>query len=627
MLYLKLFLGVLTCIAVFHVLGQLISNKYRPFKGNLLNFAFKQILGSIAFVAIYAVVFTMFRTVFVLVIPLLIAVYYLTKKQIVNTLSKDKMVFTDFVFPVIFVFFSTLISFLVIRGDLSSGMKVPIKDQAFYSILAKSLSAHSTETFKSMLTEYTNASGLFPYHYYELWLASAFIKAFNVNPLLAQSGITYAYSLFVVFCLVMGTLEVSTVKTGRKILFLFFTLTFVFHRSWLAFIFPGDLYSDSIFYDGHYKFIHLIPVFLLIISLIYHKQNFLAALFFLMIPAINSVTLPWVGLAFVLLLIFAFFLYRPQQIFKHHIWFIVVLLTYLIFGVYYIKILESTNGSGFIKSIGGIVFNVLINGSKWLLINLVLIAALIYFSVKSKSGNMRDVFVFLIVVFASSILARALMDTNQNSFQIFLSASFLLIYSMVLLLGIQWLKNEKWSRSFLILPLLSLALFIQNYGSISHVFKRNISKYDIGYIEKIANLKLDNSKGLKIINTDKMTNLMKNPVYAGLNEYFVFNDMLYCAAIYNTDQLLPAEDDQSFQSNALRNEFLPLCYYNTVTETGPYVKDSLMKSNALKNYIKNFKPSYLIVDDGCETPLEFNAIIETPIIDSNSKERFYKLKQ
>lgn len=197
---------------------------------------------------------------------------------------------------------------------------------------------------------------------------------------------------------------------------------------------------------------------------------------------------------------------------------------------------------------------------------------------------------------------------------------------MVFLLGIQWNKNEKLSVYFFLVPLLAIGLFIQNYSSISHVFKKNISKYDIGYIEQITKLKLDNSTGLKIINTGKMTNLMKNPVYAGFNEYFVFNERLNCVPIFNSDQLLPAENDHSFQSDALRKEFLPLCYYNKVTGNSPYEKDSLKKSQALKNYIKNYKPSFLIVDDGCEIPLELKKYLGISITDPNSNEKFIKLR-
>lgn len=624
MLFAKIFFSSGIMSVIFYLTGHLLISGRVPFKSNLLSFGFKALVGALTFVALYASIASGFKTVFILTLPLIAGIYLHYRKKDLNLSQKVKWTVGDLTFLLVFLLFSSFISFLIIRGDLSSGMKVPIKDQAFYSILAKSMANHSIENPTSVLSDFADLKNIVPYHYYELWMSAFLIRFFNVNPFLAQTGITYAFSIFLIFALVGGSLIKSNLNLYLKLAILLFAITFLFHRSWFTLPFPNEVYFGSILYDGHYKFVHLVPVFLLFIWFILEGNIQMAAYLFLFIPAINTVTLPWVGIAFLLMVICALIIYRSQLSMRENGYFLSVLMLFFLMGLFYVKLLGSSSGSGFITSIGGIVFNLLINGSKWMLANVILIPLFLYFM--SKSRNDRNAILVLTILFVSSLLARALMDTNQNSFQIFQSASYLIVFAMVAMLGNRMIHSEKFRNFAVIVPLIALVLFTIDYKSISHVFKRNISKYDIAYIEQIADLKLENSKGLKIINTDKMTNLMKNPVYAGFNEYFVFNPELYCSLILNTDQLIPDKDDQSFQSKTLRNEFLPLCYYNIETGIDPFETDAVKKSKALTEFILKEKPSYLIVDAGYQIPSVLQKHLDVSITDRYSKEQFIKLR-
>lgn len=605
--------------------GRFLTRSASTFNSYLLRFAMRQILGSLLMVSFYAIVSTGFKTIFILCIPILayIALHFKHKE---NT-QTPQINISDIVIIILTLVFSGCFIYLTIKGDLSNGLKIPVKDQAFYSNIARGLANGSSESLMNDFSSLGIDAATSPYHYYELWQSSMFIKMFDINPLIAQSGITYSYSLMLLVLIVYGSLQ-EQVKSKTHILSGFLVaITFIFHREFLTYFFNSENGMDSILFDGNFKFLHIIPPFLISVLLLINGENKFGLVLFLTLIPINTATIPWVlltagTLSFILTikkgLIFKLKGRKAEMAF---------LFTFGILLFYYIKISGNSNSQNYVKSIGGIINNILSNGLRSHIGNLILLSIAIII-LKSRIGHKyRNALLFIYASLLYGLIGRAILDTNQNSFQIYKSAGFLFVFGMTMTIAIWISEQKKRQKYILLIPLFAIFMFAENFVYISHIFKPNISKYSNEYVEKLSQLTTKNPIGLKIINTEKMSNLMKNPIYAGFNEYFIFNNKMFNTIIINGESLLPDVSDNSYHAQTLRNEFMPNLIYNRLSSCKLYETNDSIRKNCFKYYLTKFKPEFMIVDKGVAIPEYISEHLKFEITDNNySDETIYYLK-
>ena len=633
MIFLQIFIGTLTCILISWLSSFFIIFKKPNF--SIEDIIVRIILGSAAMTSLWALIVTKGQTMFILAIPIMILISLsLNKNDVLNTKSSLSKI--NVLALLLFLIIGITLGYLNIRGTDLNGMKVPINDQSFYTTITNGMYTLNTESSIAYLKPYYSFESLnIPYHYFECWLAVILKTIYNFNTHLIISGSVTAFSFICIFT--SFYLFINSWSTKNKILGIGLAIIFVFYRGLVHYL-PsiGQNFSqstDSILFDGNQKLIYILPFFLLGFWYVFAKQESLGILILLLLPSLNIVFLPSIIVGICLYLGFKF-IYQIQNLktyFTENRILFISLITFAICLLIYLKFiaLNSVN-TGIVTSIGGIVSNMISNGLKWLLINSIILLIIIFLLLKNKNKTYWKIFILSLSIALAGMFGFAVLDNNQNAWQIYACASRFSSFALALLL-LYMIKNNFQSFKIALFTFIVIIsfMFIENYSSINYLPMQKISSYDSNYLNKINQLKFKNKVGIKIVNAENRPSLQRNPVYAGICNYLVLTENAYSTVVLNIDDLLSISKKdsiiyfESYKNQQLANEIIKISpflnYSKLINQT---ISKNEFRSYQI-NFLKHFKPEFCLIDKGMDIP-EFITYKEK-FEDSGTGEQFLLL--
>jgi hypothetical protein len=590
------------------------------FKKDLL---FKLIFGSVVLTTVLAVYKTGFRTIYIGYVPLIVYIGY--NNRFFGNVLLVKFKAMDFL--VLFLQFLVVItlSFLLIQGDLINEQKALHMDQVFYASLSESIWQTGLESFQSVYLNVGQDISTNPYHYFELWLTGFSKNTFNVNAIFALKGIVFPFYIFVFFLTVYSFLLDNTAKKQR-ILLIMVSISFFFSRGFFANINNINSELSVILFDGCIKNIYPISFALFSFLLFKEGKTTTSLIFILFTSLVNIVIFPSMvgGLILYILFILVFYKKDLAELVKDKYFVMSVILFFSLFAYYIFYIASSNDEMEIQKSIGGLIYNILNNTFFWLNEQVLLIGAVIFFLYKSTNIVLKKISFLIICIAIVAIFSRALLDNNQNAFQILNAVKFIVNYGLLLILLINLLDYFN-NYSTIVLYgviVLSITHFLIGYKYINHNFKSKIYAYTSEYVEEINSTDISNSIGIKIVNASNRTSLQKNPVYIGYCNYMPFLDKISTSVVLNIDSLL-IEDKTRYNRN-INREFIDASYF--ISQSNYKVGSGITNWNSsVLFYLKKFKPQFCIVDKGIKLPLILEKFVKNSITDKGTGEKFYLL--
>lgn len=632
----KLLIGISILLLISYLFSFILLIKNKDIKYNL---TYRFTLGSILFVTIFSLIITMGQSMMILAIPTLFFIIYFQGNNSINV-NNYKLNYLAFV---IFLLIAITISFINIQGIDFNGMKVPINDQSYYVSIVNSIEQTNQESSISYLKDYYHYNKYnLPYHYYEYWLAIFVRYVTKWNNHLILNGVVTGFSLLLIFLNIYNLLK--SFMNQKLYLIVIGSVLFMFLRGLIHYI-PnvGQSFSqatDSIFFDGNQKLIYVLPFFLLALSEFFKTNQIRSLQIFLLIPVVNIVFLPSIigGICLFLAYLFLINIKQLKSIiikYKHTVISIVLFVFTLLF--YFKFIALNLRNTSLVSSVGGIFYNVLDNGLKWLIINSILFVVILFFAYKYRKFNVQfSIFILLLCFTFSGLFGFALTDTNQNAWQIYATISrFTSIGFYMYLLYI--LKNHFKTQTIALYSMLVLSvfMFIENYKLINHLPLSKISSYTTEYITQISKHQFKNKVGIKIVNPDTRPNLQRNPVYAGICNYLALTENAISTVIINTDELLPnriIENDSSYlntevyKNNQLADEIFvsPFFIYSNFQKSIISKKEIELKQI---NFVNHYQPEFCVVEKGKTLPDFLKNKIINSYQDKGTGETFYILSK
>jgi hypothetical protein len=613
------FIFSLICYLIgFITLGR--KSILNEFKKDLL---FKLIFGSVVLTTVLAVYITGFRTIYICFLPLI--VYMVYHNRFFGNVLLVKFKATDSLVLLLQFFFVITLSFLLIQGDLINGQKALHLDQVFYASLSESIWQTGLETFQSVYLNDGQDIPTNPYHYFELWLTGFSKNTFNVNAVFALKGIVFPFYVFIFFLTIYSFLLENTVKK-QKILLILVSIVFLFSRGLFININNINNELSVILFDGCIKNIY--PIAFALFSFFLFKEGKISAsfIFILLSSLVNIVIFPSMvgGLLLYIFFILVFYKKDIAELVNDKYFIVCIILFFSLFAYYIFFIASSNQETGIQKSIGGLFYNILNNSVFWLNEQFLLIGAVLFFLYKSTNVVLRKIGFLILCIAIVAIFSRALLDNNQNAFQILNAIKFIVNYGLLLILLITLLDYFK-SYSTIILNvviILSVIHFFMGYKYINHNFKSKIYGYTSEYVKEINSTDISNSIGVKIVNASNRPSLQKNPVYIGYCNYMPFIENITTSVVLNIDSLL-TEDKPGFSRN-INREFIKASFF--ISQTNYKAGGNIESWNqSVLLYLNKLKPQFCIVDDGIELPIILEQFVSNKIIDKGTGEKFYLL--
>ncbi len=634
MLFLKLLFGVLLCLAISWLFSWLFF--WRKDVKSFQNIIVRFILGSFNGVAVYAIIAAKFHTVFALAIPLLFSIGYLLNKQTFETTSIKKHQIFAFI---IFLFVAICFGFLNVYGIDFNGLKVPINDQSYYTSVANCTTHFSSESSIAYLNQFYNfEKTIILYHYYEYWFTSFIYQITHFNVHFILNGIITSFSLFSIFTACYLLLNSFTNKYHwllviASILCLFLRgINHYFPNSELDFIQA----TDSILFDGNQKLVYPLPFFILGIYFVFtFAQKQLGLLVLMLLPILNIVFSPSIygAFAFYFSVVICLSFKSILTQLKEHLLFIINAILFIILLAIFIKYSSMNLGKeGFVTSIGGILSNIFRNLKLWFFLQLPLLCAICYFIYVSKNKHHIYILALLLGIVFSGALGYAILDNNQNAWQMFACASRLSVIGLFLFLIHLSKKNLKYF--FIIVSLvsiLSLLMFLENYSTISHLPLKKISSYSSTYIQEISKLKFKNKVGIKYVNAATRPNLQRNPVYAGIVNYFCLTENAYSTVVMNVQDLMLMPKDtivnfEVLKNNAIVKEIITFSPFLSANKMGNSSYNIKSLEDEQEKFIRKYLPEFCILENGIQLPENIKKYVSKSLYDKGTKEQFLLLK-
>jgi len=606
------------CLIGYITLGK--KSIFNEFKKDLL---LKLIFGSVVLVTTLSICITGFKTMYIAFLPLILYFIYYNRFFGTKISIEDKA--NNFLIVFIQMLFAVSLSYLIIKGDLINGQKALHLDQVFYGSLAESIWQTGLESVQSVYLDKELDIAIRPYHFFELWLTGFSINAFNVNSIFAIIGVVFTFHVFI-FSMTIYVFFLDKIEKKQKFLLIIVSVIFFFTK---GFLINPNYFSNEfniILSDGCVKNIYPISFGLFSIFLFKEGKTRASFVFILITSLVNIVTFPAMigGLLMYILLIFVFYKKDLAELVKDKYFIISVLLFFSLFAYYLFFISSSNQETGIQKSIGGSFFNILENSSIWLKEQFLLFTVSSIYLFKSKNDNFKKMYIFILSIAIAAIFLRAVLDNNQNSFQILNATKFIVNYAIILLFAIMLIDKYKKYVSYILygIIILSVLHFYSGYKYFNHNFQSALCSYSSKYVNEINSIKIKNTIGIKVINAKNRPFLQKNPVYIGFCNYMPFIDNVSTSVVINIDSLL-TRDKRGFAQN-INREFINSSYF--ISKTNYKVGSGIESWNqSVLLYLKKLKPQFCIVDDGIELPVILEQFVSNKIIDKGTGEKFYLL--
>jgi hypothetical protein len=623
MIFLKIAFYLLIFTIICYVLGYLTLGKksiFNDFKKDLL---FKLIFGSVVIVTISAAYRTGFKTMYLAFLPLVIYLSYYNR--VYGNTYFTKFNISNFLIVFIQMLLAIFLSYLLVQGDLINDQKALHLDQVFYASLADSIWQTGIESFQSVYLNDGQDIPINPYHYFELWLTGFSKNTFNVNAVFALKGIVFPFYVFVFFLMVYSFLQNNTTNKQR-ILLVFLSIVFFFSRGLFVNINNINNELSVILFDGCIKNIY--PIAFALFSFFLFKEGKISAsfVFILITSLVNIVIFPSMvgGLFLYGLFLLVFYKKDLIDLFKDKYFVASIVLFFSLF-IFYLFYQSSTNQETVIqKSIGGLFYNVLDNTSFWLKEQFLLFGLVLFGLVKSSNLVLKKCGFLILCIGVMAIFSRALLDNNQNAFQILNTIKFIVNYGLLLILVIIFIDYFQKYIKIIFLGVIAISVihFLTGYNYFSHNFKSKIYAYTNEYITEINALEIKNSVGVKIVDASNRPSLQRNPVYIGYCNYMPLTENIKTTVVLNIDSLLPK--NKTGYSGNIYNEFINASYF--ISQTNYKAGGNIESWNqSVLLYLNKLKPQFCIVDDGIELPFILEQFVSDKIIDKGTGEKFYIL--
>lgn len=630
---LKIALGVAFLFVLVQIISFLLFGNRNVFKYCFDELMFRSVLGSLALVCIFSLIFTKGNSVFLIALPIIGYIIWLSSREIkTEKFFKLKMLENEKIPFIAFFVFSILFTYFLITGSDHDGYKLLPMDQAFYASLVNTIDLTGVESTKGILDPLSSEIRPVPYHFYEVWLSIIIKRVFSFNAQLSMYGIVLAYTLFIFFSTAYSILR-SISKKGYLLLLIPAAILFINLRGLLYFIGP-NYNINSILFEGNQKYLYPLVFFLFGLKAYFSRKKELALMMILLLPVINVVFMPAVISSTFAYLFYAMFSYR-NSINKSYIKqlspILITITLYIVLFAFYLFVMipKGENMSGLQTSIGGIFFVMLEDGLKFLIFNSIFIGLIIFLVIKKRMESDRfELLIFFSLLLMFGLFARAIMDNNQNSYQIFQSVNMFVTFGLFIIV-IEYFINDFMINKGIVLASLvfiSLMMLLQdNYKASGFVLFNSHSRYSNEYITKIASKKFSNTIGIKCVNPKTRIMKRRNPAYCGVSEYMPIVNNITFSLVINPIDLLP-EKGGSFIVNLQRAEFINSSIFlkNNKNEDGKI--DSVKYNLMMIDYLKKFNPEFCIVENGTILPKFLQEYVTGFFEDKSSKEKFYLLK-
>jgi hypothetical protein len=602
-----------------YLAGFLSLGRKSIFNDFIKDLLFKLIFGSIVLVAVLSLFKTSGKTIYLAFLPLILYTVYHNRFN--GSLIEHKLKVNNLLIVFLQMIFAIALSFLLIQGDLINGQKALHLDQVYYASLAESIWQTGLESFQSVYLNNISDIASSPYHYFELWLTGFAKNIFNVNSLFALNGIVFPFYVFL-FSLTVYVFLRENISQNQ--VFILFAMSVVFFLTNGFSLFNNEL--SVILYDGGIKNIY--PISFALFSFFLFKEGKLthSFVFILLTSLVNIVIFPAMvgGLFSYLLIIFIFFRKDFIGLTKDNYFVISIVLFFLLFAIYLFYIASSNQETGMQKSLGGLLYNIRDNSILWFKEQFLLVGAVLFFTYKSSNINLKKIVLFVFCIAVMAVFSRALLDNNQNAFQILNAIKFIVNYVLLLVLLILFLDYFKNSRTIVLISviLLSVAQFLLGFKYFDHNFRSKIYAYTSEYVNELNAIEIKNPVGVKVVNASLRPLLQRNPVYIGFCNYMPFIKNIKTTVVLNIDSLL-TEDIPGFKSN-INIEFINSSFF--VSQTNYQVRSGLSSwENSILIYLSKLKPQFCIVEEGVELPMVLEKFVLKEITDSGTGEKFYLL--
>jgi hypothetical protein len=617
------FLYFATFAILCFLIGRLMLGRKSLFYIAISDFLLKLLLGSVVLSAFISIYITGFKTLSIILLPLIGYIIYYNRKY---GFEKKQQFSNSSLFAIFshFIFWEVLSS-LIIQGDLINGQKAITLDQVFYAVTSESLGIAETESVWA--SNYTGAFDLpqKPYHYFEMWLSFFCIKLFRINSLFALLGIVYPFYLLV-FSLTIYSFFEDKIKSKYSYILVIFSLVFLFSRGLYHGQLMGDDVFDIILFDGSQKYIYPVAFAIFAIFLFDLKHKKLSITFLIISSIVSVVFLPSIigGLGLYLFILMLIYKNDFFEYFRDKQFVISIIAFFILLAIYLFYLAESGTETGVVKSLGGIFYNSINSIIQLFKEQIIILFLFIILAFKKWIGGYKQLLLLVLSIGFAGIFMRALMDNNQNSFQIFTSGKYLLNYSLLLILVAIILKSYFKNQLIILLVLISISIihFSFGYKHIKHDFSKKIYSFSQEYVNEISKQKTSNPLGIKIINAKGLNSLSKNPIFIGNSNYFPLLPNIRTTIILNVEDLLP-DNELEFKKN-IANEikssstFLKITGYKVGSGNQNWDK-------AVIKYLNLQKPEFCIVSKGISLPHILKGFVLKEIVDSGSGERFYLL--
>ena len=306
------------------------------FENKSVSLFFKQFLGIVVSIVLFALITTKGNTVFFIALLLLLSLFFVNKKEVKTPFNFKLFEFKQFAISSVFLAAFFFIFFFFYYQYNNAAV---FGDNHFYANVAMSLNKTGIETTNFDWTE--NHLKAVAYHYSESWFVAMFSKLFNLLPLAV-------YYLFytTIFCTVVlqgaiaiasQILESSTKKAGKLFLY-FVSILFLFLQ-----LFDNPFNSKTILIDYFYvgyplyniKYAIIYIVFQASVLAVLNRKFAVAFVLILLLVPLYSTIIPAILSGLALLL---FFLWYKKQLTRSQflIYFLSTIAVALFFVLFYV---------------------------------------------------------------------------------------------------------------------------------------------------------------------------------------------------------------------------------------------------------------------------------------------------
>jgi hypothetical protein len=613
-------------LAIAFLLSFLVIGKNDLFDNFQKNIIIRLLVGFLLIATITAIIYTEGRTIFLPVIPILI--YY--RNQIIPPPKRQTITTNSFLIIILFSLIPLLFSYFYISGDDIDNLKLISLDQSFYASLSEIVKTSGIESTVSIIKPFEFLKSPVPYHYFENWISVFIMILYNTNSVLSMYGVLLPACLFVT---ILGVYSLIDLKENSsffiKSFLIIISLFFIFLRGY----YYGKEHINSIFFEGNMKFVYLFPFFLM--TLLFLKDNKLQLSFFslLLIPILNIVFLPHVAmLCFFIIIYFSSQIKNKSFLNQENKSILINLLGYLLLFTFYLFFLadnSNTSNTEIVKSFGGIYYSIMNDIKGFMLSKFIFIVIFIYLIITKKLDPAEfKVILFSFFFLFSASLSGSILNNNQNSYQIFLSAD--IIVTLIFFLVSIWYFSR---TNKVIFGFILIVIFISEFVFLKKDFMKNSAfllfdknySYDKNYLDSIRHFNFKNKVGIKVVDASQRIMTRRNPAYCGASVYMPYLDNILYSIVVNPHTLLPPNDG-SFINNIRNKEFISSSFFLKECISNDNTVNSVKYESSIKLFIYKFKPEFCILEGNAEIPSYIKSFIINDSELKTNNERFYLLK-